>query len=166
MSYKKDIKIDKYDLDNEWRKQSSLVVKYGDLSVEANKMKEWEEINVERLDAELKEMLAYLSLKVKQNFRENGFEKQPTDASATAWAITQDEYKQKRSELFNSKEDAVKARNLAFKLRNVARAFEERRFSLQNIQQLFLADYYSDSGRDKQNSVNESMKKRRKEAGE
>lgn len=157
MSYKEDIEIDKYDLANEWENNSSLCIKYSDLSVQANNIKERSELKVQKLEDDLKNIIAELSLKVKFKYKDYGFEKPPSDTSASSWAITQEEYKNKRNELYIAKEECIKDRDLAFRLRSAAKEFSERRFALQNLQQLYINGYYSDSGRDKKNTINENL---------
>ena len=154
LNYQEDIKIDKYHLDTCWEEQQELSIKYSELSVDANKQKEQSELNVEIIEEDLKTILANLVLEVKFNYRDYNFEKPPSDSAANAWAITQDKYKEKQQELREVRKEAIEARDLAFRLRNVAREFSERRFSLQELTKLFLNGYYSESGRDIREQAN------------
>jgi len=159
MSYKEDLEVDKYSLDICWENQSSLFIKYADISIDCNIEKDHAEIVVEKLESELKETLAYLTLEVKNNFKTYNFEKAPSDTTSASWAILQKEYKDKRDELFKAKEELNDKRNQAYRIRNAVSAFADRKMSLQNLQTLYLNGYYSDNRGNE--DFNTKMNKRR-----
>lgn len=171
MNYQKDIKIDKFRLDDHWEEQSDLTIKYCDLSVDANKIKEQDEQKVEVLEEDLKTLLAELVLEVKSNFAKYGFDKSPSDSTASSWAITQQSYKDKQKELRKIKEQLIESRDRSFRLRNAAKEFENRRHNLEYLTKLFFYGYYSENGRDSKidkegkfddmhKKLNESMRNR------
>jgi len=160
MGYKEDVVVDKYSLDTCWEEQSSLFMKYADISIDCNIEKDHAEIVVEKLESELKEAMAFLVLDVKNNFKKHGFEKAPSDTTAASWAILQQEYKDKRDQLFKAKEELNDKRNQAYRIRNAVSAFADRKMSLQNLQTLYLNGYYSDN-RGNSEDFNTKMNNRR-----
>ncbi len=160
MGFKEDIGVDKYSLDTCWEEQATFLMQYSELSNDANVLKDHAEMVVEKKESEIKEITAQLTLDVKFKFKDYGFDKPPSDTTAAAWAITQNEYKVKLEELISAKEDLIDKRNKSYRLRNAVSAFADRKAALQHLQTLFLNNYYADD-RGKGNDFNERMSRRK-----
>jgi hypothetical protein len=128
-SYKKDLQIDKYQLDNAWISQPLLFCEWAEKAVEASferdKAKEQLELTRAELDG-----------KIRSNPSDYGLEK--VTESAVSNAIIQDPiYKKANSYFLESVKNA--------KILDVAReSFDHKKKSLEKLTDLFLAGYWAE----------------------
>lgn len=142
-NYKEDVKIDIYNLHEEWEKQPSLSEKYGDLYASAISDREHNELIVERKKDELKEEYARLDNEIRSNYKEYNFKAKPTDAGIKCWIIIQDSYKAKQKEIYDATKELIMKREQENKLKAVYYSFQDRKSALEGCARLYLSGYYS-----------------------
>lgn len=133
MNYKEDINLNKNDLDNEWEKQSSLVLEYGHkLAYVTNKK--------ERLKEKMKIYSSDLELRIRENPSNHGLTK-VTEAGISASLSTDPTIKTYNQEIMEVSEE-IGLLSIAMK------AFEHKRAALDGLTKLTAQHYYSESSSD------------------
>lgn len=135
-NFKEELEIDKFNLDNEWMKQSSLYMKYAELSVEANKI-----LEEKKLLLDVKYSSKYSSLKAEAE--KSGLKS--TDTSIKSMVETNDE-------IISIREDIIKAEYNYKMLQKIEASFSMRKSALENLVFLFTKSYYSEPDAGKKNN--------------
>lgn len=143
--YEDDLRIDRYDLHNEWEQQPFLFMKYAKMAAEADTASKRTKEKMEVTEAEL-----YLTLRKEKELSKEKF----TEASLKAEIKVQDEYQKIYSEYLQSLETQ--------KILSAAvEAFVQRKSALENMVKLYLNNYFAHpSEPKKENSVQESLKEK------
>jgi hypothetical protein len=129
MSYKEDLEIDKYALDQEWLRQAILYAKYTEEAVLAEDERD-----------RLKERLSLLETKkiadVRKNPKAYGLSEKPTESAIKEVAALDEEIINLNSQLL----DAMKSA----KITNIAiTAFEHKKRALTKLTDLFMSNYWA-----------------------
>jgi len=129
MSYEEDVSIDQHDLENEWVRQSSLYLKYAELSAQATLERDKAKEQLDLAQAELDTL-------IRKNPTAYGIEK-VVEALVKSTIVQQEDYKIAYAAFLEVKEtDAV--------LSGVLKALEHKKKALEKLSELWMAGYYSD----------------------
>lgn len=126
LDYQADVEIDPDQLDREWRKQASLMVKYGEAKAKAQ----------HELDL-AKEALELLCAQKDVDFRESYEGKKPTEAAIANMIMTDAEVQDARQAL-------VEAKYRLGLMSAAVDGFQHRRAALENLVRLFGMQYYAE----------------------
>jgi hypothetical protein len=142
--YEDDLRIDRYDLHNEWEQQPFLFMKYAQMAAEADTASKRAKEKMEVTEAEL-----YLTLRKEKELSKEKF----TEASLKAEIKVQDEYQK----VFIHYTTVVETQKI---LSAAVEAFMQRKSALENMVKLYLNNYFAHPSEPKKNSVQESLKER------
>lgn len=172
MSYKEDLKINKYLLEEEWSDHSDRYITYSDGYAEAVRERDdaKEELSFRKAEAqdELDRVKAELDIEIRTNYMSYGFEK-ITEAIVSNWIIRQEAYKEALSHYRKVVRNYNQKLNQAEYSVNICdgarRAFEHRKIAMDNLTRLMLAGYFSSKpSKDIKESIQENQDQRREEA--
>lgn len=129
MGYKEDITIDKMRLDWEWERHPSLIIKWYEKHAES----------IYKRDKK-KEQLDVISANVEKEVRldPDKFKIDKLTESAVRSAVVTDQRVREASE------DFIQAKKEEMILAGVKEAFNHRKYALENVVKLFLANYYAE----------------------
>lgn len=145
MSYKNDLKIDKFNLDDAWENQALLFCEWAEKAVEASFLRDKKKENLEIVRAEV-------DMEIRREAVRSG--EKLTENAIASIIIQNSRYRNANKELL----EAVKNQGVL----NVAReAFDHRKKALEKLTELFLAGYFAEprqtktirEGREKQESA-------------
>ena len=126
--FEKDLQIDKNYLHHEWLGQPVLFAKYANMAAEAREA-------MERAKQKLEVTRSEIDANVRKRPADFGVDK--TTENAVASAVI-------KTELFQSAQEEVNQARLNFNiLSNAVTAFEQRKYALENLVRLFLANYWA-----------------------
>jgi len=125
---KQDMKIDEYDLVEEWKNQPLKFEKYASLFVAYNYQKELKKDELEVVYSEI-----FKEIKGES-------EKKETEASIKAKIITDERYRKVKREYIDLCEKTMNAETIKW-------SFEHRKLSLEHICKLFMGKYYQTEDR-------------------
>jgi len=127
--FENDRSIDKFELDEEWKKQPDLYFKWADLFAKASLL-------VDKIKDALEVRKAQIDKAVRANPKDFGIEK-VTNEAINNIVILDDEYRKLSQELIQAKyEESV--------LGAVVKTMEHKKQALENIVKLFLNNYYAE----------------------
>lgn len=130
-NYQKEIQIDEYNLDQEWKRQPALVVKYGealaDAKREADMAKEQLDLTIAEVDTDIRANL--------------GEGKKPTE-SALANMVTM------HADVQSDKQAHIEAKHRVALLSAACSAFDNRRAALENLVKLHGMGYFAEPNAD------------------
>ena len=146
MSYEEDVSIDKFNLDAEWVRQSSLYLKYGEKHAEARAV-------VDKLKKQLRIIQAEKALEIRKDPESFGFQK-VTDKIVADLVDSSDEVKSINKQLYQAKHNEEM-------LSASVSAMEQKKKALENLVSLYLTGYFSkpNANLDKQIDKNAWFKK-------
>jgi hypothetical protein len=124
LRYKEQVRIDKYDLDNELIKQPELFLKYASMLPDAIRERDT-----------IKNQLEILRSKLYKEVKSNN--PKMTDRAAEAEIIDNKDYKEKFNEFLDAQQN-VRIIEIA------KQSFEQRHDALRYLVRLYIAGYYSD----------------------
>ena len=146
--FEQDLKINKYKLDDECERHSSLYFYYADLLADAKTEKDEEE-------GKLKFMQAEEEMDLRKNpplDKETGKLLKVTDAVAKAYLGSHPKIRKQQEKLNKVKEDI-------YHLEATVNSVEHRRSKLNNLVQLYQSGYFSKPDGYKKDNKNDSMQK-------
>lgn len=141
---KEDVVVNRYELDEACEMQSHLAYCYGEKYIEAIEQAELISEQVEKFKEDLKEIQAFLILKIKSEFLKYDFDKQPSDKMAESWAIIQPEYKEVQSKYREAREKAIKVKKKEGLYKIYYYAIGDKKDSTEKLIKLYLNGYYSE----------------------
>jgi hypothetical protein len=162
-NYRRDIDIDKSNLEDEWELHSSLYLHYADEYADAFDHKETAKAKLEWISSKL-------DLEIRQNYKQYGFNSKPAEGGIKSTIIINKNY-QKALKKYN------KANALFVRLTGVKTAFEHRKHAIGNLVALRIGGFYSEprnivkdvkkiqsvKGHEaRKKAINEKMKNRKK----
>jgi hypothetical protein len=130
-SLKDDISIDKYNLEDEWKRQPYVIYRWAALLAEAEKQVE---VIKNRLELER----SNLDAKVRTNPSEYGFKDSKVTETAIARALSSNEG------LMKTQNELIEARRRYGVINAAYQAINHKRPALENLVKLFLNNYYSE----------------------
>jgi hypothetical protein len=130
LDYKQDMKVDKYNLEIEWERHTSMYLDYMKAEVEAQDIKDRAERRMDLVKAEME-------LKIRANPKKYGIEK-ASEASIKGRALTSTRYQE-------AVEEYLVAAKRARTLLGVMKGMEHRKRQLTELDHLYTSGYYSSS---------------------
>ena len=127
VNYEKDLSIDEFALDREWKYQPSLYFKYAEQQAIAGKIRDEAKEKLDVVKAEL-DSIARKELPA--------FGKKITENQITNWIIQQKTYQEASANL-------IQANYEANMMANAVRAMDHRKAALENLARLWVGQFYS-----------------------
>jgi len=150
MSYKDDLKINKYLLEECWENHQDLYMHYAESYAKAVRIRDdaKEELNFykSKSQSEVDKVKAELDIEIRTQYHSYGYEK-ITEAIVTSWIARQYKYQETLAEYREIVREHMKKLNKAEYqvnvLDGVKRAFEHRKTAMDNLTRLMIGGYYS-----------------------
>lgn len=150
MSYKEDLKVNRYILDDLWEEHQDIYMEYAEDYADATKSRNDAKELLDYKKAQAKDTLALVQSKLDNEIRSNpikyGYEKL-TEQIVNSWIIRQEEY---QTALLNLRKivhkHALKLNEEEYRvdlLKGVKESFEHRKTSMDNLTRLMIGGYYS-----------------------
>lgn len=130
MGYKEDTSVDKHNLEEEWTKQSSLFLKWGEAHAEAITEKD-------RAKEKLDIIKSEIDSDIRTRPEKYGFDKKPTEAAISSIILKHPKYTEVNNEVIKCNEEV----NV---LAVAKEAMNHKKKALENLTTLWVAGYYSD----------------------